>query len=184
MRKQPAAVPRGCLPTLLIGLLMFGILGTGIVTADALSGRAPVPIVVGQGVTISPSLAWQFVSRFEAPTGGEDGVALTRGSATMLVYTSDQSTEGELASVREELLGEGLVSAGDPEPGQLHPDHDAFRFGFSGAMPDLSAAPIEGEAVAVAGSSVTVIFVAWSEVGGYQRARAEIEGLIAGASIP
>ncbi len=184
MQQRPRSAPRGCLATVIIGVLMFGILGMGIVTADALSARPPVPITVGQGVSISPSLAWQFASRFESPTGEEDGVALTRGSATMLVYTSDQPAEDELADVTAELLGEGLVSVGEAEPGALHPDHDAFRFGFSGAMPGMSAAPVEGETVAVAGSGVTVIFVAWSEVGTYQHVRAEIEALIAQASIP
>jgi hypothetical protein len=176
--------PRGCLPTLAIALIMAAIVAAGVVVSEALSDKPPVAVEVGAGVSIRPPLAWSFVSRFDAPTGANDGVVLTRGVGTMVVYTSPAAGAVELDDLRTELGGGSLVSIGETEAAVLAPGREGLRFAFSGAFPELSSVPIEGEAVAIEGSSVATVFVIWSEVGSYQLLRDEISRIIAEATIP
>ncbi|HVM30526.1 MAG TPA: hypothetical protein VM305_07135 [Candidatus Limnocylindrales bacterium] len=176
--------PRGCLPTFAIGLLMFAIVGAGVAASDALSERPAVPVVIGAGVSIRPPLSWSFVSRFEAPTGEEDSVLLTRGVGSLLAYTSDASVEAELDELRRQLSTSSLVSLGQTEAVDVHPGRNGWRFAFSGALPELAAVPVEGEVVAIVGSSVVLVSVSWSDVGSYELIRPEIDQMLAGATIP
>jgi hypothetical protein len=182
---QTPREPRGCLPTVLIGVLMFAIVAAGVFTADALSERDPVPVTVGAGVTIAPSLAWQFVTRIEAPTGEQDGIVLTRGSGNLLVYTSPAPVADALAELRTELLGSPLMSVGEFDQMTFGPgDRSGLRFAFSGAMPELAAAPVEGEGYAVQGSEVSLLMLGWAGTGDFRLLRDELAAMISGATIP
>ena len=174
---------RGCLPTLAIALLMVAIVGGGFFAAGALSGRPPVPVEVGDGLTIAPPIQWQFVARIDPPAGGSDGVLLTRGVGSLLVFTSPTAAAEQLGQLRDELAGGPLMSVGTIGPAQTGRTEAALRFAFTGAMPELSAAPIEGEATAVQGAGSTAIFLAWADIGEYQLLRGEVEAMIRQAGI-
>jgi hypothetical protein len=182
--ERRARQPRGCLPTLVIALIMVSIVGAGVIISNALSDRPAAAIEVGAGVSIRPPLEWSFVSRFDPGTGEDDGVVMTRGVATMIVYVSAAPAATELASLRAELGGSSLVSLGETEPVTVRVGRDGLRFAFSGALPELSSVPIEGEALAIQGQAVSAVFMTWSEVGSYQLLRGEISQLMGEATIP
>ena len=163
---------------------MLAIVGGGLLAALATSDRQPVPITVGGGVSFVAPPDWSFVSRVEPPADGGDAVLLTRGVAGLLVYTAPESGPRALAELRAELLASPMMSVGDDQPADAGPGVTATRFAFSGVLPELAAAPIEGEATAVQGSTLSVVFFGWADVGDYHVMRHEILEIISRADIP
>jgi len=164
---------------------MFAIVLGGYVVADALSDRPPLPIAVADGVSISAPLEWEFVNRVEPQPDGTEGVVLTRGAGTLILLTSPATTSEVLADLDAELTAGGMMSVGDTAAADVREGQPAERFAFTGVLPELSATPVEGEATAVRGTSVTVLFMAWGGVGQYQPfVGDEIDRMISGATIP
>jgi hypothetical protein len=77
------------------------------------------------------------------------------------------------------MLTTGPIAASDVRPGQA-----AFHFALSGVLPEVSAAPLEGDAIAVQGGRVSVVVFAWAHVGEYNLIRDEVEAMIVTAVIP
>ncbi len=75
------------------------------------------------------------------------------------------------------------LAVGPTTPSELRPGQTAVRATYSGSFEGI-AYPVEGEVTAVQGTDVTVIFDAWAGFGELDLARAEIERMIGGASIP
>jgi hypothetical protein len=167
-----------------IALLMPGILVGGVFAADALSDRPIVPIAVADGVTVTPPLDWEFVTRLDPQPDGTEGIVLTRGFASLIVYTIPLAPPEAVAALRDELTEGGMVSVGEVQPVDFRPDQAEQRFAFTGPMPELSATPVEGEATAIDGRTVTVVLMAWTGVGEYDIVRNEIERMILEATIP
>jgi hypothetical protein len=112
-------------------------------------------------------------------------VVLTRGAGTLILLTSPATTSEVLADLDAELTAGGMMSVGDTAAADLREGQPAERFAFTGVLPELSATPVEGEATAVRGTSVTVLFMAWGGVGQYQPfVGDEIDRMISGATIP
>lgn len=164
---------------------MPAIVIAGYIAADSLSDRPPLPIAVAAGVSVSAPVEWEFVNRVEPQPDGTEGVVLTRGAGTLILLTSPAATGQVLADLSAELTAGGMMSIGDTAPVDVREGQPAERFAFTGVLPELSATPVEGEATAIRGTSVTVLFMAWGGVGQYQPfVGDEVDRMISGATIP
>jgi hypothetical protein len=183
-RAPGARESRGCLGTLAVALLMFAVLGAGLATATALRDRPPVPVTVGRGVAVQPPIEWEFAARLDPAPGVDSGIVLSRGVGSLLVYVPPGDGRDALESLRNELDASSLMSTGEIETADLRAEGDAYRFAYSGVMPELAGYAVEGEAIAVQGGQVAAVFLAWTAVGDYQLVRAEVEAMISRATVP
>lgn len=163
---------------------MLAVLGGGAVGAIALRDAPPVPVAVGDGVAILPPPEWEFAARLDPQPGVQSGIVLTRGDGSLLVYTAGGTPAEQLDDLRADLSTSTLVSIGDVEPAEVRSGQEALRFAYSGAVPDLAAYPVEGEAIVVQGSNAVVVFFTWAAIGEYQFVRPQVEDMIGEATIP
>ena len=73
-----------------------------------------------------------------------------------------------------------------PRSGQVtsaRPGARAIGFAYSGTFPDLAGA-VEGEVTGYSGTSVTVLFDGWADLGDYRSISDEIAEMIRTAVIP
>ena len=178
---RAAAEPRGCLATLAALVIMVGILVGGLLAEGAVADQPPVPVEVSNGVIVTPPADWEFGGR------SEDGrtILLSKGSGSLAVAVTDGTDViGALNGLRGEWLASGKVSASEVgEVASVRPGATAHGFGYSGTFPNVGA-PVEGEVVGFAGTSVAVLFDGWAAFGGYPSVRDEIAEIIRGAAIP
>jgi hypothetical protein len=179
----PPKQPRGCLPTLLVLLIMLGVVGGGYAAADAVASVPPQPVTVAEGVTIRPLPGWEFGGR------GEDGrsVLLSKGNGSVHVSLTRARIDAT-AALTELLRGwraqpRSQVSSGEIQPADVRISGGAVRVSYSGTFEDVEY-PVEGEATAVAGTTATVIFDGWSGMGDYAAVRPQIDQMIREATIP
>ena len=179
--RKPAAESRGCLPTLIVLVIMVGILAGGVAVQSAIADLPPQSIEVAGGVTITPPGGWEFGGR------SEDGktVLLSQGIGSVAItVVDDQELAVALAELRNEWLASGTVTAAEPGPiDSVRPGQAAFGFAYSGTFPDLGS-PVEGAVAGYLGTSVSVIFDGWAGVGDYRLVRDEINAIVTATVIP
>jgi hypothetical protein len=178
----PASQPRGCLPTLIVFLVMIGIVGAGYVASDALANEPPKPVSVSHGVSLVAPWDWEFGGR---STDGNT-VLLSRGDGSLAVTVVEgEDATTALNDLRQEWEADGTVTTSEitPVTGLRPADQETLRFAYSGTFPDL-ASSVEGEVTAVAGNGIVVLFDGWASQGDYVMVRDEIATMIQGATIP
>jgi hypothetical protein len=175
------AQPRGGLATLVVFLIMVGIVAGGAFAAGAVANTPSLPVMVSDGVVVTPLPEWEFGGR------SDDGktILLSQGSGSLAITVVDASDpEAGLADMRDEWLASGTVTAGEIEPVEgVRVDQPVFRFAYSGTFDDI-ASTVEGEVTGVGGTGVAALFDGWAGFGDYLTVSDEIATMIGSAVIP
>jgi len=175
------AEPRGWLATFAVLVVMVGILVTGVVVEGAVADAPDRPIEVSDGVTVTPLPDWEFGGRSD----DERTILLSKGLGSVAITVADGTdVAGALNAVRNEWLASGTVTATEVGPvTSARPGATAIGFAYSGTFPDLAGA-VEGEVTGYTGTSITVAFDGWADLGDYRGISDEIAEMIRTAVIP
>ena len=178
---RSAAQPRGCVATLAVLVIMVGIVFAGFVAQDAVADFPNLPVQVADGVVLTPPPDWEFQGR----TDDQDTILLSRGNGSLAITVTEGTDErAALTSLRDEWTASGTVSAGEIRDATgVHGTLPALRFTYSGTFEELASA-VEGEVIAVRGTSIVVVFDGWADVGEFAGVADDIAAIIAGTTIP
>ncbi len=160
---------------------MVGIVGAGFLAQNAVADIPNQPVQISHGVTLTPPPDWEFQGRAD----DQDTILLSRGNGSLAVGVAEGTDyRAALSALRDGWIASGTVSAGDirDAPG-VHGAQPAAQFTYSGTFEGVASA-VEGEVVAVAGSSVVVVFDGWADIGEFGGVADDIAAIIAGTTIP
>ena len=160
---------------------MVGILVVGVVAEGSVADVPDRPIEVSNGVTVTPLPDWEFGGRSD----DERTILLSKGLGSLAITVGDGTdVAGALNALRNEWRATGTVTAAEVEPvTSARPGATALGFAYSGTFPDLAGA-VEGEVTGYGGTSVTVLFDGWADLGDYRSISDEIAEMIRTAVIP
>jgi len=167
------------------GLFAVGAADETLTETEPDPGASPrTPVLVVEGVSITPLEGWEEAERFQAP----EGVRLTKGTATLdAAGISFQGSPEELfdAYVDDVLRPQAaqLDAAEQLEIVHLDAGFTAVRGFYFGVFGDRNAS-IEGELTAtLVPGGIGVVLDGWAETGSYQFVRDEVNHMVQGLQV-
>jgi len=179
-----APAPKGWIPTLVVGLLMVGIVGSGFLAENAVADVPPVPVGL-RGTEVTPSVGWDFAGRSDDQstfllTNGTGSLSVEVQMAGGPVLLCATCQRDPLDRTRDEWLATGTVTASQPEAFSIG-GHTGRRFTYSGTFEDVPT-PVEGTVTYIAGISHYALFDGWAGEGQYSLVSDDIDGMV-GSSV-
>lgn len=178
VQPSPIGHERRWWPALGLVALMFGLPVSGLVATAATSSVPTQPLLVAEGVEITPPDSWEFEQRTGA--GGEV-VVLSNGTASLAVVVEPSADSpvdvlaDYMAGMREDAT---QFTEGDPTPFEFDDQTRGIRASYGGVVEGLGY-PIEGEVTVIPlGGGGTVLFDGWAEEGTYGAQREAIDDII------